>query len=267
MVSCMPSANEPHRAPVKPRPFPVAAAHGELRELLPDLFFVTGTLSMPGALPVRFSRNMTVVREGKRLVLINSVRLDQAGLSALEALGSVTDVIRLAGFHGADDAFYKDRYGAKVWAVKGQRYTAGFSQDAHEYFQADAEISAGTALPLAGASAYVFGSTPPEALLVLARDGGMVVAGDCLQHWHQVDSYFNWLGAFMMRRLGFIRPHNVGPAWLKQAKPSPDDLRGVLALDFEHVFPAHGAPVLGGAKEAYRPALERAAAKRDAAKR
>ena len=69
----------------------------------------------------------------------------------------------------------------------------------------------------------------------------------------------------MMKRLGFIRSHNVGPAWLKQAKPSASELQGVLGLDFEHVLPAHGAPVIGGAKAAYRPALEQAAAKRAAA--
>ena len=55
------------------------------------------------------------------MILVNSVRLDVAGLAALEALGRVTDVIRLAGNHGMDDPFYKDRYGAKVWAVRGQR--------------------------------------------------------------------------------------------------------------------------------------------------
>jgi hypothetical protein len=248
----------------KPRAFPAALAHGELSEVFPGVFFVTGTVGMPGALPIRFSRNMVVVREGERLVLINSVRLSEAGLAALQALGSITDVIRIAGFHGADDAFYKQRYGARIWAIQGQRYTAGFSLDGPAYFEADTEIDASTTLPIRDASLYSFATKPPEALLVLARSGGVVIAGDCLQHWAETDAYFNWLGAFMMRRLGFIRAHNVGPAWLKQAKPSASELRGVLDLDFEHVLPAHGAPVIGGAKAAYRPALERAAAKRAA---
>src|SRR5579871_4123106 len=52
---------------MQPRPFPAALPHGALREVLPGLFFVTGTVPMPGPLPVRFSRNMTVVREGERL--------------------------------------------------------------------------------------------------------------------------------------------------------------------------------------------------------
>lgn len=246
------------------RAFPPALSHGDLREVLPGVFFVTGTIGFRAPLTMRFSRNMTVVREGDRLVLVNSVRLSEAGLTALEALGTVTDVIRLAGFHGADDAFYQDRYGAKVWAVKGQRYTHGFDVHATEtHFEPDAEFDASTPLPIRGASVYLFSTRPPEGLLVLAREGGIVVAGDALQHWATKDAYFNWFGGTMMKLLGFIKPHNVGPAWLKQAKPTANELRGVLALEFEHVLPAHGAPVLGGAKSAFRPAIERAALARE----
>jgi hypothetical protein len=41
------------------RPFPSAQPHGELREILPGIYFVTGTVKLPGPLPVRFSRAMT----------------------------------------------------------------------------------------------------------------------------------------------------------------------------------------------------------------
>jgi hypothetical protein len=248
---------------LKPRPHPIALPHGEISQVLPDIFCVTGTIGLPGALPLRFSRNMIVVREGDRLVVINSVRLAEAGLKALEALGRVTDVIRLAGFHGADDAFYKERYAAKVWAIKGQRYTAGFDFQASEtHLEPDREIDASSELPLRSASVYLFDTRPPEALLLLARDGGIVVAGDSLQNFVRTDRYFNWFGVLIMRLFGFIKPHNVGPAWLKQAKPSARELLGVLELDFEHVLPAHGLPAIGGAKLAFRPALERAAAGR-----
>lgn len=240
---------------------PAAMPHGALREVFPDVFLVTGTLAMPGPLPVRFSRNMTVVREGERLVVINSVRLDDAGLRALDALGKVTDVIRIAGFHGMDDPFYKDRYGAKVWAVRGQRYTTGFDANAPKtYLTADAEMDAGTALPLAGARLHVFSTKPPEAVLVLDRSGGVLVTGDSLQNWQQPDAYFSGFGKVMMRVMGFIKPFNVGPAWFKNAKPDHAELRAVLDLPFDHLLPAHGSPVVGGAKESYRPAIERVTA-------
>src|SRR6185369_1620482 len=130
-----------------------------------------------------------------------------------------TDVIRLAANHGMDDPFYRDRYQAKVWAVSGQRYTAGFNANAPDvYFEPDVAIDERTELPLAGARLYAIRSTPPEGLLVLERHGGTLVSGDCLQHWAEADAYFSFLGRIIMRLMGFIRPHNVGPGWLKQGK-------------------------------------------------
>jgi len=225
--------------------------------VLPGIHFVTGTIKLPGP-PVRFSRNMTVVRSGDRLVVVNSVRLDDAGLAALDKLGKVTDVVRIAGNHGMDDPFYAERYGAKVWVVKGQRYTAGFGTSKPEtYFTADHEMDATTTLPIAGAKLFVIDSQPSEALLVLAEHDGTLVTGDCLQNWAKPDEYFNWLARPMMRMMGFIKPHNVGPAWLKQTKPPKEQLRAILDLAFANVLPAHGAPVLGNARELYRAAIER----------
>jgi hypothetical protein len=61
----------------------------------------------------------------------------------------------------------------------------------------------------------------------------------------------------MMRMMGFIKPHNIGPGWLKQCKPPVAELRGILNLRFANVLPSHGAPVLGDARAHYRPAIER----------
>ncbi len=243
--------------PTEPRPFPAALPHSEIREVLEGVFFVTGTMRLPGLLPIRFSRNMAIVRDGERLVLVNSVRLDEKGLAALDALGKVTDVIRLAGNHGMDDPFYKDRYGAKVWAVRGQRYRAGFDAGAPEYFVADEQMDAATPLPIGGARLYVIDSKPSEGILLLERSGGVAIAGDCLQHWHAPDAYFSWLAGPIMRLMGFIKPHNVGPAWLKNTKPPKEQLRGILDLPFANVLPAHGAAVMGDARSHYRSAIER----------
>lgn len=244
--------------PVVPRPHPPALPHGELREVLPDVFFVTGTLAMPGRLPIRASRNMTVIREGKRLVIVNSVRLDDAGLAALDRLGEVTDVLRIAGNHGMDDPFYAARYGAKVWVLAGQRYTAGFDVDRPDvYFEPHVDIAASTTLPLAGATIHRIESHPPEGLLVLPLHGGLIVAGDCLQNWSEPDVYFSWLARPVMRAMGFMKPYNVGPAWHRNAKPPAEHLRAILGLPFANVLPAHGTPVLGEARERYRPILER----------
>jgi len=243
-----------------PRPFPPAMPHGTLSEPVPGIFFVQGTMQFPGVVPMRFSRNMVVVRTGERLVLVNTLRLDEPGLTALDALGKVTDIVRIAGNHGMDDPFYADRYKAKVWAVKGQRYVAGFAADAPDvYFESDEEMEPGGPLPIEGATLHVIHARPPEALLRLPNDGGVLVAGDCLQHWAKSDAYFSLPARIAMPLMGFIKPHNVGPAWLKGCKPPKEDLRAILGLTFSHVLPAHGAPVIGDAVSKYRPAIERAA--------
>ena len=138
-------------------------------------------------------------------------------------VGKVTDVLRIAGAHGMDDPFYKDRYGAKVWALEGHRYTPGFTRSEDVYFEPDATMGPGTELPVAGARLHMFRSKPPEALLVLERHGGTVVAGDCLQNWASSDRFFSLGAKVMMPFMGFIKPKNVGPAWYKNAKPGPDN--------------------------------------------
>jgi len=236
------------------RPHPPAQPHGAIREVLPNVFFVTGTLAMSGTM--RFSRNMTIVREGERLIIVNSVRLDEAGLAELDKLGKVTDVIRLAALHGMDDPFYKERYGARTWAVKGSRYVARFDIHAPPYHTADVEMDAATELPISGAKLYGIASTPPEGLLFLDREGGILISGDCLQNWAKPDAYFSFFAKPMMRMMGFIKPHNIGPAWLKRTKPPINQLLGILDFEFEHVLPAHGAPAQVGAKASYRPRIE-----------
>lgn len=244
-----------------PRPHPPALEHGELREVLPGVHLVTGTVKLPGRLPIRFSRNMVVVRQGERLVLVNSVRLDDAGLAALDRLGKVSDVVRLAGNHGSDDPFYAEHYGAKVWVVKGQRYTEGFDASSpNTYFTPHHEMDVTTAPPIEGAKLFVIDSKPPEGLLVLAGHGGVVISGDCLQNWATTDEFFSWFARPMMRAMGFIKRCNVGPAWLRGCKPPKPQLRAILDLEFANVLPAHGAPVIGDARAQFRAALERASA-------
>jgi hypothetical protein len=241
------------------RQFPAALEHGKFTEVFPDIFMITGTMRMAGR-PMSFSRNMIVVRENGSLTLINSVRLDGYGLKALEALGKVKNVVRLAGFHGMDDPFYRDRYDATVYAIKGQVYVDGFDLDAESHFSADRMLGAADELPISGARLYTFKSAkPPEAVLLMLRDDGILVSGDSLQNWQAPDRYFSLMARVMMRVMGFIKPFAVGPGWRKFAKPSGEDLLGLLDLRFEHVLPAHGSEVIGDAKEKFRPAIEAAA--------
>ncbi len=236
--------------------FPEAMAHGEIAELFPGVHFVTGTVAMKAPLPTRFSRNMTILVHDGAVTLVNTVRLGPDGLRALDRLGEVRHVLRIAGFHGMDDAFYKDRYGATVWSVDAP-YVPGFDATADPYFTADRILSADTALPIPDARLIPFASaSPAEALLHLDREGGIVISGDCLQNWARPDRYFSLPARLMMRMMGFIKPYNIGPGWLKFAKPDTAEVKALLDLDFEHVLPVHGAPVIGSAKAKFRPRIE-----------
>ena len=242
-----------------------ALEHGDPVEIFPDIFMVTGGMRIADK-PLAFSRNMIVVRHDGALTLINSMRLSEQGLEALRTLGEVRNVIRLAGFHGRDDAFYKHRYGAIVHAVAGQIYVPGFDLAGRRYFEPDRYIDDGSELPVEDARIYTFRkANPPEGVMLMLREGGILVCGDSLQNWQSTDRYFSLAARVMMRVMGFIRPCNVGPGWLKAARPSADDLLGLLDLRFEHVLPAHGAAVIGGAKNCFRPAIEHAARRRSAA--
>lgn len=235
--------------------FPPALPHGKITEPLPGIHFVTGTMGFGGRLPMRFSRNMTIIREGETLTLVNSVRLTEPGLQALEQLGQVKHVIRLAGFHGMDDPFYKNRYDATVWSVDAG-YFKGFNPDAKPYLNADERISTASDLPIDHAKVVeIKSANPKEALLHIDREGGILISGDCLQNWGKADEYFSFPARVMMKWMGFIKPYNVGPGWLKSAKPDRAEVSALADLAFEHLLPAHGSPVIGNANALYQPVL------------
>ncbi len=128
--------------------------------------------------------------------------------------------------------------------------------NAPPYHSADVEMHDTTELPISGAKLYSIAATPPEGLLWLEREGGILISGDCLQNWREPDAYFSTFAKPMMRLMGFIKPHNIGPAWLKGTKPPVNQLLGILDFEFEHVLPAHGTPAQVGAKASYRPRIE-----------
>lgn len=241
-----------------------ASKHGEIKKIFENVWHVKGQVKMPMPFPpMKISRGMTIIRnpENNELTLVNTMRLSQEGLRELESLGKITNTLRIAGFHGRDDAFYKEQYGAKVYALKGQVYTREmmkeFPRPEEGYMQADVYLEEGDQLPLPNASLRWFKtSSKPEALLRLDQDGGVLVSGDSLQNTDGPDEYNNWFSKIMMKKMGFFKPYAIGAGWIQFATPTKEDVRSILELDFEHVLPGHGDVVVGGAKEKYRPAIE-----------
>ncbi|MEJ2691452.1 MAG: hypothetical protein P8166_00045 [Candidatus Thiodiazotropha sp.] len=231
--------------------FPLALQHGSIEQLFPDLFFVSGAMeTVLQDMAWKFSRNMTLVRQGERLVIVNSVRLDDTGLAALERLGRVTDVVRLGALHGRDDPFYVDRYGADYWAMPGMEHESGL--------QATRTLTPEGPLPISDASLFEFKTTRiPEGILLLKRDGGILIACDALQNWLAPDEYFSDASRELMQQMGFFTAANLGPVWVQRAAPEGGDFARLKALPFRHALCGHGAPLIDTAHEDFSATFNR----------
>lgn len=227
--------------------FAPAMPHGAIQEVFPDVFFVTGTMQtvLMGA-HWHFSRNMSIVRDGRALTLINTVRLDEAGLAALDALGEVKHIVKIGALHGLDDAFYKSRYpNASFWALPGMPHAEGLT--------ADKELTVGGELPFAGASLFVFEHTKlPECILRIDREGGILVACDSLQNWVGPDAFFSDESRKMMTDMGFFQSANLGPVWMQVNEPKAPDFARLHDVPFKHALCGHGVPLKDKAQELFQ---------------
>lgn len=226
-----------------------ALPHGQLDEVFPDVFFVTGAMKGEffGA-PWQFGRNMTVVREGGELTLINAIRLDEAGLKQLEALGEIKNVVRIGSLHGRDDAFYVDRNQARYWSLRGAPPIG---------VKVDEELSA-DALPLRGASLFSFEhSKLPETILRLDREGGIMISCDTLQNWAEPDPFIDPETLEKMQGMGFFTPANVGPVWRHLSEPKAEDFVRLKQVAFKHALPGHGAPLRDIAQQEFHTTFKR----------
>lgn len=230
--------------------FPSALAHSAIQAAFTDVFVVSGAMeTVLMDLDWQFSRNMTIVRDGERLILINTVRLDDAGLAELDQLGQVTDVIRLGALHGRDDAFYVDSYNARYWVMPG------LESDNDDATQT---LSESAPLPISDASLFRFEtSNVPEGIIHLDRDGGILIACDALQNWLGPDEHFCDASRERMEGMGFFTPANVGPVWMQAAEPEARDFQRLQTLSFRHALCGHGEPLCDTARESFSATFDR----------
>lgn len=231
--------------------FPPALAHGPIKEVFPDIFFVSGAMeTVLQQMDWAFSRNMTVVRDGERLIIVNSVRLSDEGLAELDRLGRVTDVVRLGALHGRDDPFYVERYDATYWTMPGMEHETGL--------KAAQTLTPDGPLPISDATLFDFRTTQiPEGVLHLDRADGILIACDALQNWCAPDEYFSDASRELMQNMGFFTPANLGPVWLQAASPAGEDFNRLKGLPFKHVLCGHGEPLRETAREDYTATFSR----------
>jgi hypothetical protein len=221
--------------------FPEQLPHGDIQEVFPDVFFVKGQNKFEAqGTNLQFTRAMTIVRDGEDLTLVNTVRLNDDGLRALESLGKVKNAVRIGANHGRDDAFYSDHYNVPVWELAGTQQ--------NRPLKSEATLVAGNEGPIEGASVVVFDSiSASEAVLFLNRSGGILISCDSLQNMTGPDEYFDAPSAEIMKKNGFFRAGNIGPVWRARLQPDVTDFNRILALNFKHLLLSHGDPLLNDA--------------------
>ena len=228
-----------------------AMPHGSITQVFPDVFFVTGSMSNEffGS-TWQFSRNMTIVREGDKLSIINSVRLDEKGLAELDALGKVVNVVRIGDMHGVDDPFYVQRYGAAYWSLPGMTVPDGI--------QVRKVLTPGGEMPFANCTLFEFKTCKrPEAILRLDREGGIMIACDSLQNWVEPDEFCLDETVANMRGMGFFTAANLGPAWMHESAPQAEDFKRLKLIPFKHALCGHGVPLRDTAQQAYHDTFAR----------
>lgn len=215
--------------------------HGAFEEVFPNVHVVqSGFRFAPG---MGITRNMFVVKQGDELTIVSTARLSPEGEEKLDALGKVKHVVRIGGFHGADDPYYVHRYpDATFWAPKKltdvPKKQRALEENEH---------------PIEGGKIFLFKhGQMDEAALVLP--GGILVTADAYQNWTTFDGC-TFLGKLMMRAMGF-GPTLIGGPWVKrQGQDIRKDFDRLLDVDFQHLLPGHGAPLRDHAKDGLKTAI------------
>jgi hypothetical protein len=224
--------------------FRPAEEHGPISEIFPDVFMVTGRIRMGPGLTI--TRNMFIVRQGDELVLVSSMRLSPEGEAELDKLGKVKHVVRIGGNHGVDDAYVLDRYAATFWSVANTPSVP----------KTDQTLAPGSS-PIADGEPFVFEHAKrPEAMILLGREGGILLTADAYQHWTSTDGC-SLMARMMLPLLGF-GPTIIGGPWLKQQGLGVRrDFERLVERDFKHLMPGHGAALKDVAKEGLATAMSK----------
>ena len=258
-----------------PRP---AARHSAIEQVADDIYMVRGAMHSTASRPwferafQRFSRTMTIVRTpddrgGHDLTLINTIRLNDAGLQALQRIGRIANIVRLGSFHGVDDAFYVNTFSATYWVVNGMKNAP--------QFDGAAQVMSDGHLPIDGAVWFEFADIRfPEGVLILpanAERGGVAITVDSIQnHITARDPDNSWLVQFAISKIGLKGEARLGPIWMRDQveytgealtdgaakraqmiaclRPQYEAL--IADFEFDILMPGHGWPIYSGARQA-----------------
>jgi hypothetical protein len=217
--------------------------HSEIKKIFPNIFFVTGAnITYHNNVELQHSRNMIIIRDNDELSLINTVRLDDKGLAVLDTLGEVKNVIRIGAFHGRDDAFYLDRYHAKLWALKEMKHANNR--------ETDIQLFPNGQMPAPDCSIFIFETSKhPEGILHIAQEGGILITCDSIKNWLAPDQFFSTETAKLYEEQGFFGAASISNVWKQACNVNSSDFARLKTLEFHHLLSAHGEPLMNNAYE------------------
>jgi len=223
--------------------------HSELREIFPNIFFVMGTnITHYNGVDLQHSRNMVIIKNNHELSLINTVRLTDNGLAALDTLGQVKNVIRIGAFHGRDDDFYLDKYNATLWSIKGM--------NTENDGMANRELLANGNMPFPACSFFLFETSQfPEGVLHINQEGGIIITCDSIKNWLSSDEFFSDETAKLYEKQDFFGSASISNIWKQATQVQRADFNQLLTLPFRHLISAHGAPLLNTAHEQLKTSI------------
>jgi hypothetical protein len=156
--------------------------HGDLVQVGPDVWQVSGTMDLP------IPRNMAVVRlPDGGLVLHSVVAMDEARQAELEALGPIAAMIAPSFYHRLDIAQYKARY-PKAAVIAPARVRS----KVEEVVKVDATCE--DFLPGLGIGCRAVGGL---AEMQYDVPGGTVIVCDALGHGATNPGFGGWVASFL----------------------------------------------------------------------
>jgi hypothetical protein len=227
--------------------FPGALPHGPLTRVADGVHLVRGTYKMgPG---VVINRTMTVLEGPDGLVILNPIRLDEAGESALAKLGAVKHLVKISDSHRLDDPYYVSRFAPTFWTLPGA-----------DIGSLTSSRTLGPDSPIPGATVVSYGKTAGwlEAAYLTPLGGGTLVTCDAVQN-HVDTEGLSLMAKLVTPLLGFKGGVIVPKMWRKYHKVAGAAVRDTLAalepLPFENLVAGHGPAVVGGASARVRDAI------------
>lgn len=230
--------------------FAPALPHGPITRVADGVHLVRGSYRMgPG---IAIGRTMTILEGGDGLVLLNAMRLSEAGQAELDKLGKVKHLLKLSDSHGVDEPYYADHYRPEVWALAGSKST-----------DLKSTRTLGPDSPIPGATVFEYPGTAgwSECGYLVPAGGGTLVACDALQN-HVDFEGASFLGRVMTPLMGFKGGLIVAPMWRKYQKISGAQVRAAFEplrdRPFSNLVTGHGPPVIGNAAALAKASIEAA---------